>query len=105
MKDLDHKSTKTYRFKDNPLEEALAKKWEELNTQEASPAPVLAYLMGDGNEPDMLTQRDADVAKRTIQWMGSPVGMSMLLSALINTPDARKYLERELEVFKSLEGK
>ncbi len=55
---------------DNPRERAFAAEWKKQ-------APgTLGHLIGDH------TQRDAEVAATIIQWLGSNVGMSFIVTAL-----------------------
>jgi hypothetical protein len=78
------KGLREYRFKDNPLEEKLAKQWAAWNADDER-RRILAYLLDEqhdrGGAPPDPTERDGVVAATIIQWLGSPVGQAFLKEA------------------------
>lgn len=69
-----HDAQKSYRFKDNPTEQEFSEAW----AAEQGSRDLLGYILGDGNSPASYTERDAFVAARVVQWLGTPVGMAFL---------------------------
>jgi len=60
----------------NPLEAALARRWEEVN----EPNPHLGVML-EALTPGYV-QQDATVAATVVQWLGSQVGLEFLRSSL-----------------------
>jgi hypothetical protein len=85
---VKNKGLHQYRFKDEPIEERFAKKWEEHNVNSASKQldgkGTLDYLLAkNANYPNgEVTPRDREVAATVIQWLGSPVGTGFLTEVL-----------------------
>jgi hypothetical protein len=81
---MKNKGMHRYRFKDNPLERAFAKEWDDFNKSYVSGnldgRGVLDYLLAeDPNNPQgEVTARDRVVAATVIQWLGSPCGQAFL---------------------------
>lgn len=98
---IKHRAEKEYRFKDNPLEKVFADKWEQINTRPNNRCH-LEDLMGDGAKPGQITQRDALVAARVVQWLGTHVG-ECFLADILSRPEAkdlRKRIEHELKTIR-----
>lgn len=74
---MKHEGKSTHRLSSNPREKAYHDAWIEENTKSMA-TPLLAYLLGDGNNPGEVSKRDALVAATVIQWIGSPVGQHFL---------------------------
>ena len=76
------KGLHTYRLdpkQDNPEEVRFAKAWDaEVNRELGPPHGTLAYLLGDGKDPVVVTDREEVVAATVVQWFGSPVGQAWL---------------------------
>ncbi len=79
---IRHEGKSTHRLKDNPLEAAFADEWTKQNNPSHSGSGTLAYLMGDGTHPGVVSDRDAMIAATVIQWLGSPVGQRFLIEVL-----------------------
>ena len=82
---MKHKGMSQHRFKQNPLEEKFAKKWEEMNTINHSIGNnLLDYMLAeDNNRPQgEVKRRDRVVAATVVQWLGSPVGQNFLNEVL-----------------------
>lgn len=80
---MKNKGLRQYRFKDNPIEKKFAKAWEEMNTSNAGRLEgkgTLDHLLAEKvNHPrGEVTDRDRIVAATIFQWLGSPVGQSVL---------------------------
>lgn len=77
-----------HRYEQNPLENAFAEKWQEINTGPMGRVrTTLDYLMDPSNrgEPNpALSERDWLVANTVIQWLGSPVGQNFIRDALLS---------------------
>ena len=74
-----------HRYKNNPLEEAFAKVWQEQNDTSVPGKTVstLAYLLSNEQyRPTEPSERDHLVAATVIQWLGSPVGQNFLTETL-----------------------
>ena len=91
-----NKGLHQYRFKQNPLEEIFAERWEEQNQSSKTLDWILAE---DPNEHrDEVTERDREVAASVIQWLGSPVGSSFLkdlMKEVENYESSRRHKEEE----------
>ena len=90
-----------HRFADNPLEQDFAEEWELQNTDHngnLNGMQTLDYLLAkDRNNPmGEVTDRDREVAATVVQWLGSPVGQSMLSEVL--GIDIQKYRETFTDV-------
>ena len=75
------KSSKEYRFNDNPMEQRFFEIWaRDHERNDSGKSSTLDYLLAkDPNHPnDEATERDFQVARSVIQWLGSPVGQSFL---------------------------
>jgi hypothetical protein len=85
-----------HRYKENPLEEAFARQWQEANTGIMGRVRTnLDYLMDPNNrgEPNPpLSDRDWLVANTVIQWLGSPVGQNFLASVIAG-PEGKHFRE------------
>lgn len=90
---IKHRADKDYRFTDNQLEKVFADKWEALNTRVTMGSCCLEYLMGDGMRPAPITDRDALVAARVVQWLGTHVG-ECFLAQILSTPQAEGVRDR-----------
>jgi hypothetical protein len=75
---VKHHGRSRHRLKDNPLERKFADLWEHWNRK---PMPILAYLVGDGDDPGHPTEEQAEIAATVVQWLGSPVGEAFLKDA------------------------
>lgn len=82
MKEHKYEGKNLHRLDSNPKESAFAKEWINWN----SASYVLEYIMGEGNKPALLSERDVLVASSVIQWLGSPVGQSFLREAQTEKP-------------------
>lgn len=73
---MNNKGLHHYRTTDplNKLEKQLAESWEAENNQ----WQLLEYLLGNGNERAIISDRDIEVAATVIQWLGSDVGLNFL---------------------------
>lgn len=71
---VEHLGIHAKRLPNNPLEGAVFSSWEKRQAEEQ----LLSYLLGCGNHPVEVSQRDATVAATVIQWLGSPVGQKFL---------------------------
>ncbi|MBE3143813.1 MAG: hypothetical protein IMZ61_07815 [Planctomycetes bacterium] len=81
---MKNKGLHQYRFKDNPLEEAFALAWDQINRSyvdnKLDGRGTLDYLLAKNcNDPrGEVTPRDREVAATVIQWLGSPIGQSFI---------------------------
>lgn len=82
MSNQKYEGKNLHRLESNPKEAAFAKEWANWN----SASYVLEYIMGEGNKPATLSNRDILVASSVIQWLGSPVGQSFLREAQTTKP-------------------
>lgn len=87
------KSLNEYRFMNNPLERSFVEAWK---TQNRGNKTLKYLLAGPTNKPVPVSDRDAEVAATTIQWLGSPVGQAFLEDAL-GIDDLRQQLNQSLE--------
>jgi hypothetical protein len=80
---MKHKGMSQHRFKQNPLEEKFAKKWEKENTINLY-VNLLDYMLAEDNNRPMgeVKKRDRVVAATVVQWLGSPVGQNFLNEVL-----------------------
>lgn len=74
---MAHEGVSLYRLKQNPREQVFHTAWKA----EQKYGSVLEYILGNGNEKAVLTDRDEQVAATVIQWLGSPVGQHFLTEA------------------------
>ena len=75
---------------DNPREVVFARLWQEQNDS----GETLEYLLSTKNRRDgSASDRDREVAATVIQWLGSNVGMSFLVSAIKASPEIREFLK------------
>jgi hypothetical protein len=63
-----------YRIEYNDFERIAAEHW----AQEDKAFHILDFLMGDGQEPGLVTERDRVVIATFTQWLGSNVGRGWL---------------------------
>lgn len=77
-----HQGLHPYRYKDNPMENRFAAKWQEENDRTIGNG-LLEYLLGDGSKAARdVTDRDRLVAATVVQWLGSQVGQHFLKKVL-----------------------
>lgn len=81
------KGKHTHRFAQNPCERTAAYRWNQLHRKPG--IGTLDYLLGDGQEPGDVSDRDHLVAATVIQWLGSPVGQGFVRD-LVESFDAAK---------------
>lgn len=83
-----YRGLSTHRYSSDPLELEFATGWQKENEHAGRSRPTLAYLMDRANRGDIaLSDRDWLVANTVIQWLGSPVGQTLLVDVL-STPAA-----------------
>jgi len=77
-----------HRYKDNPTEREFSKWWQEINEKGRNREDLLSNLLDDeqkGYSPKP-TKEEYRVAARVIQWLGSPVGFSLLSDFFADHP-------------------
>ena len=81
---MKHEGKNTHRLSSNSMEKAFHDAWLEENTNRHC-GILLGQLLGDGNRPAEVSDRDALVAATVIQWLGSPVGSGFLQRVLMSS--------------------
>jgi len=70
---------KKYRFKDNPEEEMFYEGFEKFHQDRDLNYSRIAFPSLDGDTPvSFLNEREVQITKNVIQWLGSPVGQGFL---------------------------
>jgi hypothetical protein len=71
--------SKEYRFKGNPEEEKFFKAFVEHTDDKDIKMSQIVFPSLDGRTPvSFLDEREMQIVKNTIQWLGSPVGQGFL---------------------------
>lgn len=71
---MAHEGKNIHRLLREPLEQKFHDEWKNIHQR----SNTLNYILGDNNEPAVLSERDEMVAATVIQWLGSPVGQGFL---------------------------
>lgn len=71
---MAHEGKNIHRLSREPLEKKFHDAWKARQEY----GNTLGYILGDNNEPAILSERDEMVAATVIQWLGSPVGQGFL---------------------------
>jgi hypothetical protein len=70
------------RYASEPLEEAFALAWQEINELAGGSHSHMAFLMDPANRDKMpLTEHEKSLSNTLIQWLGSPVGQGFIARA------------------------
>jgi hypothetical protein len=85
--DLWPKGRFAHRLETNDFERLAADHWRK----EDQSFHILDFLMGDGNEPGVVSQRDRVVVATFVQWMGSNVGRAWVRELVQKFEDEAKF--------------
>lgn len=79
---MAHEGKNTHRLSREPLERKFHDEWKNMHEH----GNTIGYILGDNNEPAVLSERDEMVAATVIQWLGSPVGQGFLDAVMGEDP-------------------
>ena len=79
---MKNKGLRQYRFEKNPLERLFAEEWENSNKYYQLLNYIICYNLGDDKQ--ILSDRDIEVAATIIQWLGSDVGQYFINHVMNN---------------------